>query len=270
MHATEPLSQSIQNTQTEKSIACPAIDFSVFIKSFSENTDVQRAFTNTPLHQRLDLAATPDPKPIVRKIRRDQVSFPVMPSREDLITKNLSMQVDEVSTQSAKVVIYKNDADYQVSYEFKFNGCWNLIAIEDQSLTQAGSKNKWLERLFPKIKKCTPRSLYFDESTKRSNNGLLESFGYSPYKIDAEVARYKINEKFYGLTATEIGIPSGTSSIYYVTVAGDISKISATIFEKTKIAPDLYKNNFKPKSGVAYLISEAKDRSTFACFTFEE
>lgn len=93
--------------------------------------------------------------------------------------------------------------------------------------------SSWPEKIFPPVTKCTPDSFYYGKNAQRSNNGVLEKLGYSPYKIDDYVARYRINENFHGLPATEIAIPSGTDSVYSVTVSSGVRVLSDAIHKKT-------------------------------------
>lgn len=129
--------------------------------------------------------------------------------------------------------------------------------------------SSWLEEIFPSVTKCTPDSFYYDKNAQRSNNGVLEKLGYSPYKIDDYVARYRINENFHGLSATEIAIPSGTDSVYSVTVSNGVRVLSDAIHKKTGKRLQIYNQRFKATSGVAYLISEDKQKTSFVCFTFQ-
>lgn len=118
---------------------------------------------------------------------------------------------------------------------------------------------------------CTPRNgFYFNADTKRTNSGLLEGKGYSPYKVDAHTARYKIHEKFFGLDAIEIAIPSSTDSVYAVVVSGDVKQLSRAIFDNTGKKLRVVGKGFKAKSGVAYLAVEHANEAMFVCFTFEE
>lgn len=129
--------------------------------------------------------------------------------------------------------------------------------------------SNWLEKFFPSVTKCTPDSFYYDKNAQRSNNGVLGKLGYSPYKIDDYVARYRINENFHGLPATEIAIPSGTDSVYSVTVSSGVRVLSDAIHKKTGKRLQIYNQRFKATSGVAYLISEDKQKTSFVCFTFQ-
>ena len=93
------------------------------------------AFTKYPLqHQRLDANAEPEPKPVLRKLRRDQVSFPVMPNQAERRKKSLVLRIDEKELTHVKLTLFKSETDYQVNYFFSRNSCWRLERIEDWSL----------------------------------------------------------------------------------------------------------------------------------------
>ena len=124
----------IKQTSVGNQIVCPSRDFSEFIKAFSESKEVQMNFTMYPLkEQRLDLNAEPEPKPVIRKLRRDQVAFPVMPNEVERKQKNLVLRVDQKKSNHVELTLVKSDTDYQVNYFFILNSCWNLERIEDWS-----------------------------------------------------------------------------------------------------------------------------------------
>lgn len=92
-------------------------------------------FTKYPLkQQQLDLNAEPEPKPVVRKLRRDQVSFPVMPNETERKQKSLVSRINENKSNHVTLTMVKSDTDYQVNYFFNRNSCWYLERIEDWSL----------------------------------------------------------------------------------------------------------------------------------------
>lgn len=96
---------------------------------------MQAAFTKYPLQQqRLDTNAEPEPKPVIRKLRRDQVSFPVFPNEAERKKRSLVLRIDEKKYNHVKLTLVKDDTDYQVNYFFSRNSCWRLERIEDWSL----------------------------------------------------------------------------------------------------------------------------------------
>lgn len=114
---------------------CPGRDFSVFIQTFSESREVQQAFTRYPLQQlRLDSNAEPEPTPVVRKLGRDQVVFPVLPNAAERKQQSLRLRVDKRKADLVKLTLLKADSDYQVSYVFRRTSCWQLERMEDWSL----------------------------------------------------------------------------------------------------------------------------------------
>lgn len=146
-----------------------------------------------------------------------------------------------------------------------------MIFVQGCHASDEAQADKWIEGLFPSMSSCTPQTaFYFDASTKRSNNGLLERKGYSPYKVDAHTARYKIREKFFGIDAVEIAIPSSTDSVYAVTVSASVKLLSKAVLAKTGKKLRVVDSGFRPVSGVAYLATERADEAMFVCFTFEE
>lgn len=136
VYALDPAGQPAMAQGSDNSeISCPAADFSTFADKFSNDENIQRAFTNYPLvKQQLDPDAEPEPKRIVRKLRRDQVRFPIIPLREERAKRSLQIRIDSVTVSNGKVTLIKPDTDYQVSYFFKKRGCWRLERVEDWSL----------------------------------------------------------------------------------------------------------------------------------------
>jgi len=131
-YALDPSSHPIRQTGQ---FACPSRHFPEFIKAFSENTEIQAAFTKYPLQQqRLDANAEPEPRPVVRKLRRDQVSFPVFPNEAERKKQSLVWRIDEKKSNLVKLTLVKSDTDYQINYFFSRNSCWRLERIEDWSL----------------------------------------------------------------------------------------------------------------------------------------
>jgi hypothetical protein len=269
-YALDPASHPIRQAGQ---VACPSRDFSEFIKAFSENTEMQAAFTKYPLQQqRLDANAEPEPKPVIRKLRRDQVSFPVLPNEAERKKQSLEVRVGSVIGSNAKAFLVKPDTDYKVTYEFELHtdSCWYLLSVDDQSLSGGNNaKTNWLEGIFPSMSNCTPSNFYFDKDVSRSNNGIPEKNNYRAYKIDGYFAKYKIREKFFGFDATEIAIPSNTDSIYTVTVQTDAKSLAEAIRNQTSYRPPIYRKKFKARSAMAYLVPESANKSTFVCFTFD-
>jgi hypothetical protein len=125
----------INQANNKNKMTCPSLDFSKFIKVFSENIDIQIGFTKYPLkYQRLDLDAAPEPKPIFRNIKREKVSFPVIPNKSEIKRKSFDLRIKEKKSNHAQLTVSKQDTDYQINYIFHRKSCWRLQKIEDWSL----------------------------------------------------------------------------------------------------------------------------------------
>ncbi len=135
-HALDPSGQSpSRKISSALRISCPAADFSVFMRAFSNDVDVQKAFTKSPLkNQRLDIDAEPEPRIVIQNLGRHQIQFPVLPLREERGNQLLEISVDGVTADSAKVTLFKPDTDYQIYYFFEKSACWKLVRIENWSL----------------------------------------------------------------------------------------------------------------------------------------
>ena len=69
-----------------------------------------------------------------RKLRRDQVSFPVLPNEAERKKQSLVLTIEEKKPNHVKLTLVKDDTDYQINYFFSLNSCWRLERIEDWSL----------------------------------------------------------------------------------------------------------------------------------------
>jgi hypothetical protein len=96
---------------TTSASVCPAQDISFFIQRFSSDEAVQRSYTAV-----------------------QSAEFPVMPLVQERKDNALVLQLEEVTTATARVNLAKADTDYLVSYYFKMDDCWRLVRIENQSL----------------------------------------------------------------------------------------------------------------------------------------
>lgn len=269
-YAAESGESSVKSEASQSVNACPVDSFSDFLHVFINSEDVQRKHTRRPLRiQQLDLDAKPEVKPVIRMLNDEQVFFPLAPLKAERDAKAINVQTDNVTAVSATVTFYETYTASQVAYEFVMNdiGCWELLSVDDRTYAKDGKiAVNWLDYVFPSVIECTPNNLFYDTILKRSNNGILEKRGYSPYQIDGHTAKYKINERFYGLNATEIAIPVG-DSVYMVTVRAGAKKLSDAILGKSGKRLQMYRPGFKTESGVAYLISDDKEKSSFICYT---
>lgn len=201
-----------------------------------------------------------------------QVLFPVIPSEAERNKQSLFLRIDKITEKNATATLTGPDYNYFLTYEFEFhkNSCWHLLSINDLGFTKNRSTNlNWLENIFPSMKNCTPSNFYFDDETKRSNNGILEKNGYRVYQVDEYTAKYKIREKFFGFDAVEIAIPSATHSIYAVTIETSAKNFSGVIKNKTGYNLPLFDKKFKVQSGMAYLIPEGRNKSILVCDSFD-
>lgn len=274
VYALDAVKQPSNELTAGASIICPSQDFSQFISSFVNDVNVQRAFTKFPL-KKIGFKSDAMSVSSVTSYELSEASarFPLIPSYSEIRLSKSNMRIDHSSRRSARAVVYNDEPSNIISYEFAKTSCWNLVSIEDRSITRTRSElinSDWLERTFPAINDCAPYSFYYDPIKKRTNNGILEKRGYSPYSIENGVAKYRIKEKFYGFAATELWIPSGTLSIFSVIVIGEAIDLSNRIYVNTGMRPDIYGAGFNAKYSLAYLIQEKKDRTSFVCFSSEE
>jgi len=132
---SDSVSHSVEQASAGDRISCPSQDFDKFIQIFSESKDVQMRFTKYPLKQlQLNLAAEPEPKPIVQELWRDQVLFPVMPDEAERKQKSLVLHIDDRKSNHVELILEKDDTDYKINYFFSRDSCWYLERIENWSL----------------------------------------------------------------------------------------------------------------------------------------
>ncbi|AXI84418.1 hypothetical protein AF72_12485 [Xylella taiwanensis] len=114
------------------SVSCPGEDFSSFFKKFSDDENIQRAFTQSLLRiKELDLSAAPEVKKVVKHLRHDQIQFPVFPLRAEREKKSLEI----ISRNLNERILIQPGKDYLMAYKFVKNGCWYLSSIDNQSFT---------------------------------------------------------------------------------------------------------------------------------------
>jgi hypothetical protein len=129
------LASCARSPEPEATARCPAQEFSEFLEAFSESQEVQRAFTKYPLEkQQVDVNATPEPKPFTRRLERQQVEFPLIPNKAERKAQSLDLRVDPLAAGQVRLTLLQSDTDYQVSYFFRKDACWELERIEDASL----------------------------------------------------------------------------------------------------------------------------------------
>ncbi|MBI5625933.1 MAG: hypothetical protein HY935_01835 [Nitrosomonadales bacterium] len=113
---------------------CPADNFENFFGAFSEQIELQKQFTQFPLKKLKVIDADPEPKPIIKSLKKNQITFPVVPNQIERKNKGLSIRLEIPGLKQAKAMLFKKDTDYQIVYFFTKNGCWMLNRIEDWSL----------------------------------------------------------------------------------------------------------------------------------------
>ena len=132
--------------------------------------------------------------------------------------------------------------------------------------------SNWVEQQFPKMTNCAPpdKLFYYDIDSKKSKNGILESEGYSSYKVNKFQAFYRIDEKFYGLNAIELGIPSSTYALFTVQVNSDVKNLQKSIKLRTGANLAILGKGDFIQSGIPYLVSVNSYNSMFVCILLED
>jgi uncharacterized protein YecT (DUF1311 family) len=115
-------------------VACPSSDFAAFLKTFSDRTDVQKAFVHQPLKLGTTVAGDSEPEIEEHSISGDQIKFPLIPDRLKREADGLTLTVKEEQGNSATAILKKPDTDYVVEYRFARGQCWRLESVSDFSL----------------------------------------------------------------------------------------------------------------------------------------
>ncbi|AXI84422.1 hypothetical protein FUT69_04090 [Xylella taiwanensis] len=136
VYAVPPDAQANQlHHSAVPNVPCPGKDFVSFLEKFSNDENIQRAFTTYPLIQdEYDTTAEPEPKEFRRILQREQIQFPVMPLSQERSKVPLNIEVLKLTSNKAHIRLFKEDTDYQISYFFRKKGCWKLVKIHNQSL----------------------------------------------------------------------------------------------------------------------------------------
>lgn len=123
-----------------RGVGCPSTNFPAFLQKFADDTAVQRAFTRVPLvvavaEYGVNADGTDASEETADTLGADSVRFPVLPPAAARRAEALTVRVDSVAPPRASAVLYKEDSDYQVHYEFlRRGGCWQLTRVRNQSL----------------------------------------------------------------------------------------------------------------------------------------
>lgn len=116
-------------------LACPSPSFDGFLKSFMESVEVQKAFSAEPLEsQSVDATAEPEPALVTRMLTAAELRFPLIPNEQQQGQEGLTMRQSALENGVTKVTLAKEDTDYQVSFYFRRNQCWQLFRIRNESL----------------------------------------------------------------------------------------------------------------------------------------
>lgn len=247
---------------------CTEEHFSSFLERFSNDASIQREHTEYQLIKKeMDLSAAPEVRKIITYLGSNHIKSPVLPLRA--VREKQSLKMLEVRqryvNENRKAILIKPNTDDVTVYEFVQNGCWYLSSIDHQASTARHPQLYWMDAIFPTMDNCTPYYFYFDPHTKRTSNGVLERKGYTPYQVENSVAKYKVHDKFMGLDATEITIPTSPYGMYKVTLPVSVERLTAAVEKNTGHRLAIAIPEFKSQSGVPYLVEEGNNTSSFVC-----
>ncbi len=114
---------------------CSYKNFSSFLNTFSESIEFQTKHTFFPLKKSiLDINAEPEPRVIVKLLYKSEINFPIIPNKRIRNANALILKIVGPNAKVVKVTLTKEDTDYQISYLFMKDSCWNLVRIEDWSM----------------------------------------------------------------------------------------------------------------------------------------
>jgi len=114
--------------------ACFSGAFAPFLVAFANQESVQRTHTRVPLVSETVVDADPEPKPVIKKLAKNQVVFPVFPLKAERASTPLTMEITSLTATSASVKLEKPDTDYLLTYYFRKSACWQLVRKNDASL----------------------------------------------------------------------------------------------------------------------------------------
>jgi len=125
----------VTRDQGEAASRCPSQNFDTFLNAFADNIDIQKIFVHDPLEsESIDASAEPEPKPVVQTIHMAELKFPLMPSTQQQAQDRLSRSITALSEREMRVVLSKEDTDYQMAFVFHHEDCWTLYRKQDESL----------------------------------------------------------------------------------------------------------------------------------------
>jgi hypothetical protein len=114
----------INQANNKNKMTCPSLDFSKFIKVFSENLDVQIRFTKYPLKYRqiVDATADPFPKFSINFLKKNKLKFPIFLNEKNLIKYGLKInntRINDDNYISTEVSRGEKSLGNYVEYKFK-------------------------------------------------------------------------------------------------------------------------------------------------------
>jgi hypothetical protein len=116
-------------------LACPSPSFDGFLKAFMGSVEIQKAFLAEPLEsQTVDATAEPEPALVTKMLTVEELRFPLIPSKQEQEKEGLTMRQTVLENGDTKVTLVKEDTDYQMSFYFRRNQCWQLFRIRNESL----------------------------------------------------------------------------------------------------------------------------------------
>ena len=116
-------------------LACPSSSFDGFLKAFMESVEVQKTFSAEPLEtQSVDATAEPEPALVTKMLTAAELQFPLIPSGQQQAQERLTMRRSVLENGDTKVTLTREDTDYQMSFYFRKNECWQLFRIRNESL----------------------------------------------------------------------------------------------------------------------------------------
>jgi hypothetical protein len=120
--------------------ACPTQDLQAFVAAFAQSDTLQRAFTAAEVQRvYMDWNARPEPVEVVRILRRDQLTFPVMPNQDRQRASGFRYREVLLDNDQATIALEVPDTDSQRLYTFKRNGCWLLVRIVDPAFAPSAA-----------------------------------------------------------------------------------------------------------------------------------
>ncbi len=109
---------------------CPANNFADFVKIFSSDSAVQKAFTESPIKATHVVAEGNIPKVVVRSVKHLPADELSVLSAESAAASNLAIGI----TFPNRVVVRDQQGAFLKIFVFKHSDCWVLNSVEDWTL----------------------------------------------------------------------------------------------------------------------------------------